>query len=147
MIHKSTLMVATAAIMSVALVSAQLPAQASINPAPVVLDIESEKTVSPSPEVAPMRLAWSIKGAAKKVGRGLKKAGKAAGRGIRKANRVIMPSEIRNGASKAYREIKRGVKYIIKHPYGKRCKPTKFLLPECKVGPTKRRVRTHNHRR
>ena len=154
MIHKTVVMVATATIMSATLISAQLSAQASVNLAPVVMDIEIEKTVSPSPEVAPMRLAWSIKGAAKKVGNaakkvgsGLKKAGKATGRGIRKANRIIVPSEIRNGASKTYGAIKRGVKYAIKNPYGKRCKPNKILLPACKVGPRKRRIRTHDHRR
>ena len=121
MIHKSVLMVATATIMSATLVSAQLSAQASVNLAPAVMNIEIEKTVSPSREVAPMRLAWSIKSAAKKVGSGLKKAGKTAGRGIRKANRVIVPSEIRNGASKTYRATKRGVKHIGKAAasYGK----------------------------
>ena len=141
------------------------------------------KNVAISPKVTPITVAWSIRGAAKKVGNGVKKVargakktakivkrkakstgkgvkrfgsvskklfvgtGRQAGQALRAANRVIVPSEIRNGASKAYRTAKRGVKHVIKHPYGKRCKPNKYLQPVCSVYPTKRSINTHDHRR
>lgn len=120
---------------------------ADANLVPLVMDLGFAKTVAPSPEAAPMLVTWSIKGAAKKVGRGAKKigrgakkagrgiklVGKEAGRGLRRANRVIVPSEIRNAASKAKRAAIRAGRYVAKHPYGKRCKPNKFLQPVCTV--------------
>lgn len=87
---------------------------ASFNLAPFVSERNFSKTVTPTADAAPIRVAWSIKSVAKKAGKGIKKgvkkAGKGvkkgvkiAGRGIKKANRVIVPSEIRNTASKAKR--------------------------------------------
>jgi hypothetical protein len=160
MIHKTVVMVATATIMSATLISAQLSAQASVNLAPVVMDIEIEKTVSPSPEVAPMRLAWSIKGAAKKVGNaakkvgsGLKKAGKATGRGIRKANRIIVPSEIRNGAKRGVKHIGKAAASYVKcvtkgcGRIGNLPRGTKgHNIHDHRTKTRARRIKTHDHR-
>ena len=160
MIHKTILTIATATIMSAALISTQLSAQASVNPAPVennlskvnfhlvTLDVGLgfDKTVTHSSDAAPMLVAWSIKSAVKKAAKGVKKIGKEAGRGIRRANRVIVPSEIRNAASAAKRRALKAGRFIAKHPYGRRCKPGKFLAPVCKVK-GKRAPITRDHRK
>jgi len=158
-------------------------AKKNLNIAALDIDYGLSKNTGRSPDLAPVVVAWSFKGAAKKVGNGVKKVakgakktakivkrkarnagkgvkrfgsvskklfvgtGRQAGQALRAANRVIVPSEIRNGASKVYRTAKRGVKHVIKHPYGKRCKPNKYLQPVCSVYPTKRRINTHDHRR
>ncbi len=156
----SKVKVISAIVLSVAILSAQTPAQASVNPTTsesiilqsnanlVPIDIagginESAATTSAG---EPILVSWSIKGAYKKAKRGVKKAGRATGRGIRKVNRVVVPSEIRNGASKAYRATKRGAKYVIRHPYGKRCKPNKFLQPVCTVKAKRQSINIHDHR-
>lgn len=158
----------SALVLSIAIISAQSPAQASLSSTEPVstitqknvklltLDIDQDfgGSVAVSSDSVPVQVAWSIKNAAKKVGRGVKKVGKEAGRGIRRANRVIVPSEIRNAASKAKRGVIKSGRYIAKHPYGKRCKPNKFLQPVCTVKskptPRARIYRTntnvHDHR-
>ncbi len=91
--------------------------RASFDIIPLVMNLDLVKTTTPSSDADPMLVAWSIKSAAKKVGRGAKKIGRGArkigrkaGRGVRRANRVIVPSEIRNAASKA----KRGGRHIVR---------------------------------
>lgn len=91
------------------------------------------------------QVAWSIKGAAKKVGKAAKSVGKKAGKAVGKVNRVVVPSEIRNGASKVANGAYKAGRFIAKHPYGRRCKPDKYLRPVCTVkgtGPTTRDHRT-----
>jgi hypothetical protein len=170
---KSTIISALA--LSIAIISAQSPAQASLNSAEpgsiikeknvklITLDIDQGfgGSITVSSDSAPVQVTWSIKNAAKKVGRGAKKVGRGvkkvgtkAGRGVRKANRVIVPSEIRNAASKAKRGVIRSGRYVAKYPYGKRCKPNKYLQPVCTVkskpAPRARTYRTntnvHDHR-
>ncbi|NKB54524.1 MAG: hypothetical protein GKR97_20355 [Rhizobiaceae bacterium] len=156
----SNVKVISALVLSIAILSAQSPAQASLNPtAPEGVILQSNTNLIPLDIVGGIKtstatasqgetiqVSWSIKGAYKKAKRGVKKAGRATGRGIRKANRVVMPSEIRNGASKAYRVTKRKVKHVIAHPYGKRCKPNKYLQPVCSVKGKRQSVNIHDHR-
>ena len=100
----SKLITAIAVAAGVLAMSSVSEAGISANSSSNLLNRDFETTVAPTADAAPMRVAWSIKSAAKKVGRGIKKGAKKVGRGIKKANRVIVPSEIRNTASK----IKRG---------------------------------------
>jgi len=88
--------------------------------------------------------AWSIKSAVKKTIKAGKSVGRKTGRVVRKVNRVIVPSEIRNGATKAKRGISKAGRFVVDHPYGRRCKPGKYLQPICTVkGNKPKKVRTH----
>lgn len=80
--------------------------------------------VKTSPVVDAVQVAWSLGGAYKK-----------AKRGVKAANRAIVPKEIRDGASWGYRNAKKGAKHVYDHPYGRRCKPDKFLRPVCTIKP------------
>ena len=148
----------SAVVLSIAIISASTLAQASSNPTDLgniqseenlnysdfVIDHPLFQNTASTPDADPVLVAWSIKGAYKKAKKGVKKAGRAAGRVVRKTNRVIVPSEIRHGASFAYRKVKKGAKYAARHPYGKRCKPNKYLQPVCTV--KGRRANVHDHR-
>jgi len=150
----------SALVLSIAIISAQSPTLASVYPTAseniqadihaniVKVDIGQLPVISAaiSTEAEPMLVAWSLKGAYKKAKKGVKKAGRATGRVIRKANRKIVPLEIRNGASYVYGKTKKAAKHIYRHPYGKRCKPNKFLQPVCTVKGKGRRANTHDHR-
>lgn len=159
----------SAIVLSIAIFSAQSPAQASINPATtgyiqmdnnvnsVKIDIghQLDKSVAFSSGAETFQVSWSIVGAAKKVGKGVKKVGRKVGGVARAANKVIVPSEIRHGASWVYKNGKAGAKRAARLPYGKRCKPNKYLQPVCTVkggrsGASIRvpsaRVITHDHR-
>ncbi len=157
----------SAIVLSIAIISTQSPAQASINPKTlesnltkansnlVKLDIGHglEQTVAQSPDADHVQVAWSISGAYKKTKRAAKKTGRIAGRGIRKVNRVIVPAEIRNGSSWAYGKAKRGARRVrgsvpvrFGNPF-KRCRPSKYIIgpPTCKVGGAPANI--HDHRR
>ncbi len=149
----------SALVLSIAVISAQSPAQAKINPEAFgnfqsANDADFKNTdishqlfqnAASSSNADPVQVAWSIKGAYKKAKKGVKKVGRTTGRVVRKANRIIVPSEIRHGASFAYRKAKKGAKYAARHPYGKRCKPNKYLQPVCTVK-GKGRANVHDHR-
>ena len=148
----------SAVVLSIAIVSSQTLAQASINPT-VPGTFQSENFInSPNleidhqlfqnaaslPAIDPVLVAWSIRGAYKKAKKGVKKVGRVANKVVRTTNRIIVPSEIRNGASFAYRKAKSGAKNVYRNPYGKRCKPNKYLQPVCTV--KGRRANVHDHR-
>lgn len=113
----------------------------------VKLDVGQQlvKSAAFLPNAEPVLVAWSIKGAYKKAKKAAKNVGRTTGRVVRKANRIIVPSEIRHGASFVYGKTKRGAKHIYRHPYGKRCKPNKYLQPLCTVK-GKGRANIHDHR-
>ena len=148
-------------------IALQSPAQASVNPmtfennftkvnsnlVKLDLGLGFEQTVAQTSDATSVQVAWSIKGAYKKTKRAVKKTGRAAGRGIRKVNRVIVPSEIRNGSSWAYGKAKRGARKVRRavpvrfgNPF-KRCSPSKYIIgpPTCRVGGA--RANIHDHRR
>jgi hypothetical protein len=81
----------------------------------------------------PEAQAWSIKSAAKKTVKAAKYVGRKTGRAVSTVNRVIVPSEIRNGASKVKRGVYKAGRFVVAHPYGRRCKPNKYLQPVCTV--------------
>jgi len=159
MIKKATI---SALVLSIAIISAQSPAQASINPTRfennpatmnfnlTTLDTSSllEKTTALSPGASSVKVAWSIRGAAKKVGRGIKKTGRGIGRAAKGGGRFI-----RGAVSERVRLADRGVRMLggvvvsgVDYAYGKRCKPNKYLQPVCKVGGKRTRVvTTHKH--
>ena len=83
--------------------------------------------------VGSFQVAWSLKSAAKKTIKAGKYVGSKTGKAIRKANKKIVPSEVRNAASKAKRGALKAGRFVVKHPYGRRCKPGKFLQPICTV--------------
>ncbi len=118
----------------------------------VKLDV-GHQTVTQTPDATPVQVAWSVKGAYNKTKRAVKKTGRKAGRGLRKVNRVIVPSEIRNGSSWAYGKAKRGARKVrgavpvrFGNPF-KRCKASKYIIgpPTCRVGGTPTNI--HDHRR
>ncbi len=115
-----------ALVLSITIFSAQSPAQSSVNPEVfqnnitkmnfnlVSLDTSPalEKTTTHSPGANSVKVAWSIKSAYKKSKRAVKKAGRNTGRAIRELNKVIVPSEIRNGSSYLYRKDRAAFRFI-----------------------------------
>ena len=43
-------------------------------------------------------------------------------------------------------KTKKAAKHVYRHPYGKRCKPNKYLQPVCTVKSKGRRANIHDHR-